>query len=210
MNADVGDIFKGIKIKDPRDVLGIVVLVIVLVAFALTLASFLRTSAERRQANDDLETTRDAITQIMSIQSAGPDTMRKRITDAEGELNALLSNLPTIEETRTELGFFYDYANALHVELVRTEALLAPETANDSAYTVQHYLIEARGDVANLIRFFDRISGGADSTFVLDSIVISPGDPAIGNVNLTIYSSDWSANPAAAQSAPTLAPTPSQ
>jgi len=126
MNADVGDIFKGIKIKDPRDVLGIVVLVIVLVAFALTLASFLRTSAERRQANDDLETTRDAITQIMSIQSAGPDTMRKRITDAEGELNALLSNLPTIEETRTELGFFYDYANALHVELLRTEALLAP------------------------------------------------------------------------------------
>lgn len=208
MNADVGDLIKGIKIKDPRDVVGIVVLVVVLVAFALTLASFLRTASERRQASDDYESTRDAISQIVAIRAAGPDAMRKRIADAQAELDALSAGLPTTEQTRTELGFFYEYASALDVELLRTEALLSPDASADADYTVQRFLIEANGQVSNLIQFFGRIASGAGDTFLLDGLVISPGDPAVGNVNLTIYSMDNA--PATLQGAPTLAPTPSQ
>jgi len=206
MNMDVQDLVKRIKIRDPFSAGVIVALAVALILFAVVLSSLLRITAQRRDLQSDLETTLDAIEQIKSIQSSNPDNMQQRISQAQAELQKMLVGVPTKEQAAAELARYYEYAAKYHTQLVRTEAMmLRPEEQAETAYQVQRFLIEARGNVPDLMRFLAQVSSGSYSTFVLDSISIRSSNPAVASADLAVFSSDLAASMAIT---PTIGITP--
>lgn len=212
MNMDVQDLVKRIKIRDPFSAGVIAALAVALILFAIVLSSLLRATSQSRELQSDLDTTRDAIEQIRSIQAANPENMRQRIAEAQAELQALLAGFPTKEQAAAELARYYEYAAQYDTQLVRTEAMmLRPEEQAETTYQVQRFLIEARGNVPNLMRFMAKVSSGSYRTFVLDSISIRASSPAVASADLAVFSSNISVSGAITPSVgvtPTMAVSP--
>lgn len=191
MNTDIKDLIKHIRIKDPITIGAIICLVGSVVLFVFSATSFFRVRGEEKNVQEQYEAAASAIEKIRDMQDTDPNTLRQRVTGAERDLQKLMDELPTTEEATAELARYYEYASLYDTQLVRMEAVLpSPEEEAQTIYKAERFVLEARGDVTNLIRFLIHVAERSYSTFVLDNITISSGNPSVGEADLSVlYSS---------------------
>jgi LysM repeat protein len=207
MNQDIGELLKRFKVSDPFTLGAIVGLVISLVLAIIMGRSLLTTLVERSDLSAELDTTNAAIDQITAMQQQSPETLRQGLAKVQADLDLLLAGYPTTVQSSAELVNYYAYASALNCQLRSMEKVIpAAEEQAESAYTRDQFLIEVHGEVPNLLRFLAKIGGGPYRSFILDNVAIGPDSPAIADVDLSIYGSDYGAG--AAPITPTLTVTP--
>ncbi|MHB0859128.1 MAG: hypothetical protein ACYC5M_16365 [Anaerolineae bacterium] len=210
MNTDIKDLGRIIKIKDPLSAGGIAALLIALILFVLVLVSVVQSTLQLSQMRADYAFTSESVESAVALQSASPDTLMQRVSDAHTEIEAALVDLPTNKQAADELALFYDHASQVQTQLVRMEAMLSsPEELAQTTYRVQHFLLEVQGDIPNLMRFLSRVANGPYISFSIDNISIQPTNPAVANADLTVYSSDLApgAQPRGAGGAASSQPT---
>ena len=191
MNTDIKDLFKNVKVKDPIILWAIVSFVVVLVLTIIVVPSFIRSVQRNQELVAENDAASQALEDIVSIQSAQPESLRQRIAQAKEQLAALLVNFPSTSAAAQELSAYYGYANSLDAQLVRMEAMLnTPEEDAATAFKVQRFLLEVRGEVPSIMRFWAQIGSGPFKTFLLDNLVISAETTPVGQADLTVYSSD--------------------
>jgi len=210
MNTDVGELLKRVKIiRDPITVGGIIFLIVAMLLFATAVTSLVRATTELKNTETEYETTLGTIEQIRKMQAQSPESLRKRVQEAQAQLQKLLANFPTTEEATSELARYYEYASQYNTRLVRMEAILPEPKEGEkkpSVYKEERFSLQIHGNVPNLMRFLAHIANSPYDTFVLDNISIGPDSPALAEASLTIFYSILTPTPSAA--APTATPTP--
>ena len=191
MNQDMGELIKRIRIENPVVVGGVVSLVLFLILSGVTVPGFVRNRQERNALREEYETAQSRLEQIRALQDAQPEQFAQRLVERQAELAALLEGFPSKDEVSAEMAKYYRYASDVGAQLVRLEALLSPPKEIDQpGYDVQRFIIEARGEVPEILRFFSSVGSGPYVTFLLDNINVLPNGPAVGESDLTIYSKD--------------------
>ena len=211
MNTDIQDLFKRIRIKNPMMVGSVLSLIVALVLSTVVFSALVRAISRRGEAQDEYDTAQEAIAQIQRIQAAAPETLRQRLSAAQQQLQQLTMGWPTGQQAADEMAQYYQYAATFGVRLARLEPLLkTPEEEAETAYAVQRFLVEARGEVPGLLRFLARLADGPFKTFLLDNLIVRPDGPFTGNADLAVYSIERGTLPAPAQGTPTPTATPAQ
>ncbi|MHB1296733.1 MAG: hypothetical protein ACYC4R_17280 [Anaerolineae bacterium] len=191
MNTDIKDLGRIIKFKDPVSAGGVAALLIAIVLFVLAAVLAVQSSLELAQMREDFAYVSESVSGAAALQSSSPDTLTQRVADARTQVQAALADVPTNEQAADELARYYDHASKAQTQLVRMEAMLSsPEELAETTYRVQRYLIEAQGEIPNLMRFLSSIANGPYISFSIDNVSIQPGSPAVANADLTVYSSD--------------------
>ncbi|MCD6302587.1 MAG: hypothetical protein J7M15_03570 [Anaerolineae bacterium] len=191
MNTDVKDIFKRIRVRNPVAVAGIGLLAVALVAFALTAVSLGRNLASASQAEADLAVVQDSIDQILSLQTAKPESLQTQIAEVNAQIAECLEGFPTSAEAGEEVARFYEYATQTGVQLISIEPQRnLPEEEVQSAYTVQRYSVVAQGAVPGLLRFVARLGSRSLETLRLINIAINQNDGGHADIDLIVYASD--------------------
>lgn len=211
MNTDIQDLLKRIKIKNPMVVGAVLSLIVAIVLSAVVFNALLRAISRRSEAQSEYDAAQEAIAQIQRIQATAPETLRQRLGEAQQRLQQLTVGWPTGQQVADEMAQYYQYASTFGVRLARLEPLLkTPEEEAETAYNVQRFLVEARGEVPGLLRFLARLADGPFRTFLLDNLIVKPDGPFTGNVDLAIYSIERSTISTPVQGAPTPTATPAQ
>lgn len=197
MNTDIRDLPKLIKIKDPRSVWAVVSLIAAIVACGVVSRLLVLSFIERDLVQGNLDATRARIVQMQGMQGSNPEALRRRIAERRAELQELLAGFATTQQVDDEIGRYYQYATELGTQLVRMEAMLStPEEESQSAYRVQRFLLEVRGELPQLLRFLGRISNVPYRGLIVDNIAIRPDgaggatNGGIANADLAVYASD--------------------
>lgn len=191
MNVDVKDLIKLIKIKNPRNVVAVAVLVVVATLFLWLASSLVRAISLRDELSAQVVSNQDVIAQIRRLQAAQPAALRKQIDDARSRLQPYLVGMPSIKQASDEISRYYGYASELGTQLMRMDTVLNPPAEErQTAYKVQRFYLDVRGPVPNLLRFLARASNGPFGTFFIDNIRVQPDGPALANADLVVYSSD--------------------
>ena len=193
MNQDVGELLRNVKIKDPRSLAAVVVLVVAM-ALAITVATgFVRQLADRRAAEEQLADAQDAIDQIESLQTANPDVLRERLSGVRSDLEAAWADMPTSAQAAAELAQYYEYAREYSTQLVSMEAIPVDTLPEDQqAYTVERYLLTVRGRVPDLLAFFGRITNGDYESIVIDNLSVINDTETLAEADLYVYYTDLS------------------
>jgi len=191
MNTDVKDILKRIKIQNPVAAGGIGLLVVALIAFILAVISLGTNLIAASQAEADLAVVQDSIDQILSLQTANPESLQRQITQTNRQIAELLLGFPTTAEATEQAARFYEYATQVDVQLVGVEPLRnTPEEEAQSAYTVQRYFVVAQGAVPGLLRFVARLGSRPLETLRLTDIAIYQDKGTRADIDLIVYASD--------------------
>jgi len=191
MNTDIKDLFRNVKIKDPIIVGAVASFAVVVVLTVVVVPMFIRSLQRNQELAIENDAATQALAEIERIQSAQPESLRQRLAQSRQQLGVLLADFPSTSAAAQELSAYYGYANALNAQLVRMEAMLnTPEEDTATAFKVQRFLLEVRGDVPNIMRFWAQIGSGPFKTFLLDNLVIKSEPALVGQADLTVYSSD--------------------
>lgn len=189
MNQDVGELFGRIKLGDAKSVIGVVVLLLGLAAFALGLATWINANNQREDAAAQYEMTAASVAQVERLRDTTPDELRAELARLEGEMAALLADFPSGEQTRLLVSSYYAAAMQVNTQLTRLESVLPPTPQGSGLpYLVERYAIEAQGEFANLLRFLANITQSAYKTYSFDNLALTRGAPTTANLNLTIFS----------------------
>lgn len=193
MNQDVGELLRNVKIKDPRSLAAVVVLVVAM-ALAITVATGLvRQLSDRSTAEQQLADVQDAIDQIESLQTANPDALQERLDGLLADLAVAWTGMPTSAEAATELAQYYEYARQYNTQLVSMEAVPGDELPEDQqAFTVERYLLTVRGRVPDLLAFFERITGSDYDSIVIDNLSVTSDTETTAEADLYVYYTDLS------------------
>jgi len=191
MNTDIGDLFKNVNIRDPLLLGSVGALLVALVVFGFTLRSY-RAAVEQRDALEhSYEGATQAIDQVKGLEQANPEVLGARVSEKQQELADLLAGFPTTDQATGELARYYDYATECGTQLIRMDArLTSAEEQLQSAYEVETFTLEARGEPRDLMRFWIRLASGPYRTFALYNLSIAPDGPAIGDADLAVVYSD--------------------
>ncbi|NLG49599.1 MAG: LysM peptidoglycan-binding domain-containing protein [Chloroflexi bacterium] len=208
MSAPRQGIIHRLRAQDPLLLVGAASLLVLVILAAITLPLFLRTIQQRKNMEANLSSLQETIVQARRTQAAQPAMLQQQIAETQGQIQTLLADWPTTEQASQELTRYYQHADELGVQLTRMEALPgdpAPETA--PVYRMDRFLIEARGELPDLLRFMEHIGSHSYTTFVLDKLTIQPDGPSVAQAELLLFASDLSAG-AEPPIIPSLAPTP--
>ena len=194
MNQDVGELFGRLKNQDPWMLGGAVGLVVSLILAIVLGRAALSANAERRELADQYNANTLNIQQVKAMQEASPEGLKKSLAATQTQLDELMLGLPSGEQVSEELVNFYAYANALDTRLVRLEKTVPSLSPGDEAvFESDLFLMEVHGEIPDLMRFLGQVGSGPYRTFMLDQINIGPDGPAMAEVDLTVYSSDYRA-----------------
>jgi nucleoid-associated protein YgaU len=190
MNTDIKDLIGKVKIDNPKSILAVLSLVAALALLIWTTLSTVSTWQTRLDLELRLDGAQQSLARLEQLQTTQPETLRDQIERNQSQLRMLLIGFPTARQAADEVARYYGYADEQGAQLMRLETLLVtPEEERQTAYRVQRFFLEVRGDVPSLLRFLARANGGPYKTFVLDNINIKQDQPAIANADLLVYSS---------------------
>ena len=211
MNIDVRDLVGRINLKDPVSVGGVVTLAVATILFAVTTKSLILSVGRRAELQATYDTAQDTIARAQEHQRVKPEELRHDIAEAQTQLLEMLSDFPSGAQANDELSHYYQYANDLDVQLMRMEALaVEPEHDDHTIYSLQRFLLEAEGEVPNLMRFLAQVGAGPYLTFSIDNVTIQTNETPLASAELTVLASDLGlgATPRPAKRLSVAAPLP--
>jgi len=194
MNMDVKDLLGRINLRDPVSIGGVVSLVVATILFGVTARSLVLSFRQRAELQASYDGVQDAIARAQQARTMKPGELREEIAEAQGRLRQALSDFPSTAQANEELSSYYRHADELGAQLVRMEAIAADwEEEGESIYSVQRFLLEAEGEVPNLLRFLSRVGGGPYVTFLVEDVTIRSDGVPVASADLTVFASDLGA-----------------
>jgi hypothetical protein len=195
----------GVDIKSPKVFGGPLLLLLGLALLAIGAIVGINRSAEKRDVQDQIDSTRRSIDQLALLQQRAPEELQEEIDATRGRLRERLQSFPNSEEATAEISAYYTLAARHEANIVRLESLASSLALDpDAAVREETYLLEAQGAVRNLLRLLATITDAPFETFIFRDLTLNEDDPAWAEMRVTVLSTDldWASWDAPAEEAP--------